>query len=633
MQRPFLAALALPRVVRSPRTALVAVAALVAALGLIVLPPTGRAAPASGLAEGAQSQVQPQVLTWTAGDSFTEYLSFPPTAHAGPTTIVFENSAATGNNSGMQHTLTFDVSTPGYNHDLDINIFADPYDSKGGRHQIDVVLKPGKYRYFCAIPGHGAMSGELIVTADDADTTPPTVTAAVTGERDGDGAYVGAATVTLAAIDTESGVERVEYSLNGGVYGTYFGPVTVNQPGDHTLSYRATDKAGNTSSPQSVSFRVVAPTPKDTTPPTVTAAVTGERDGAGAYVGSATVTLTAIDTESGVDRVEYSLNGGAYGTYSGPVTVNQPGDHTLSYRATDKAGNISSPQSVSFTVVAPPAKDTTPPTVTASVAGERDGTGAYVGSATVTLAAIDTESGVERVEFSLNGAPYAVYSAPVTVNQPGDHTVTYRATDKAGNTSSPQSVSFTVVAPPAKDTTPPTVMASLSGQQDDLGNYIGSVTVTLTATDDESGVERVEYSLNASAYTAYSMPVTVNLPGQHILSYRATDKAGNTSGTGSVTFSVAASGSEPTCAPDTRPTVWLGNVDSGVPNRVVEETCTINNLIDDERDWTSHGQFVKHVGELIADLRAARIIDQKEAAAIQNAAARSGVGKPEEKNG
>ncbi|MFU8855365.1 OmpL47-type beta-barrel domain-containing protein, partial [Micromonospora sp. SL1-18] len=66
-------------------------------------------------------------------------------------------------------------------------------------------------------------------------------------------------------------------------------------------------------------------------------------------------------------------------------------------------------------------KDTTPPTVTATVTGEKDANGAYVGGATVTLSATDAESGVERVEYSLDGQPYALYSVPVMVNQPGQH--------------------------------------------------------------------------------------------------------------------------------------------------------------------------------------------------------------------
>ena len=58
----------------------------------------------------------------------------PTTAVAGATTIVFENSAATGNTTGMQHTLTFDTGDPRYNKDVNINIVADPSDASGGRH-------------------------------------------------------------------------------------------------------------------------------------------------------------------------------------------------------------------------------------------------------------------------------------------------------------------------------------------------------------------------------------------------------------------------------------------------------------------------------------------------------------------
>src|SRR3954447_1784522 len=74
----------------------------------------------SSVQAGAQTQVQLQAaqadqgLTWTADNSMTSYKSAPTTATAGPATIVFENSQATGNNTGMTHTLTFDTSTPGY---------------------------------------------------------------------------------------------------------------------------------------------------------------------------------------------------------------------------------------------------------------------------------------------------------------------------------------------------------------------------------------------------------------------------------------------------------------------------------------------------------------------------------------
>lgn len=77
----------------------------------------------------------------------------------------------------MSHTLTFDTTTPGYNHDVSLDILANPFDANGGRHEAEVTLTPGTYRYFCAIPGHGTMVGELVVTDDGGgeDTTAPTV--------------------------------------------------------------------------------------------------------------------------------------------------------------------------------------------------------------------------------------------------------------------------------------------------------------------------------------------------------------------------------------------------------------------------------------------------------------------------
>ncbi|GIF77167.1 3-keto-disaccharide hydrolase [Asanoa siamensis] len=517
--------------------------------------------PAAAEPPGGAQQLQAQVLTWTAGDSFQAYASVPSSAVAGPTTIVFENSAATGNTTGMQHTLTFDTGDPRYNRDVNLNLIADPSDANGGRWTADVTLTAGTYRYFCAIPGHGQMTGLLVVTGGGGDTTAPTVNAQVAGERDGDGNYIGAATVTVNATDADSGVARVEYALDEGPFGTYSAPVTVNSPGAHTVRYRATDVAGNTSEIGSTQFTVVEPQNPDTTAPTVTAAVSGDQDENGAYVGSATVTVTATDTESGVESVEYSLDGGAFAAYTAPVTVNTTGSHTVQFRATDEAGNTSSPQSVAFTVVDTPDPDNTAPEVTATVAGERNGDGAYVGAATVTVAATDAGSGVATVEYSLDGAPYAAYTAPVAVNQPGAHTLAARATDEAGNTSAPRTVEFTVVDAQGPDTTAPTVTAAVAGDQNEQGAYLGSATVTVTADDTESGVDTVEYAVDGGAWAPYTAPVTVTATGAHTVTFRATDEAGNTSTPGSVQFTVVDAPNPDNTAPTANATV-AGNKDN-----------------------------------------------------------------------
>nr|WP_310277491.1 hypothetical protein [Haloactinomyces albus] len=431
-----------------------AAAMLGAALTALWLVPIPVAAQAQAQAQAQAKQAQEQVLTWTAGNSISEYVSAPTTATAGPATLVFENSTETGNTMGMSHTLTFDISKPGYNHDVDVDILANPFDSNGGRYEVQADLTPGTYYYFCKINGH-TMSGELVVTDDGGgDTTAPQVSGNVSGKQDADGNYVGSATVTVSANDSGSGVDSVEYEIDDTGFQPYSGPVTVDDPGDHSVQYRATDAAGNVSQLGSVSFTVVESAPEDTTAPDLSASVSGDRNTDGAYVGSATVTVSATDSESGVATVEYALDGTSYTQYSGPVTVNEPGEHTVQYRATDTAGNTSQATSVSFTVVEPPPQDTTAPQTSATISGNQNADGNYVGSATVMVSAQDAQSGLADIEYSVDEAPYAIYTDPVVVNQPGAHTVSYRATDSAGNTSTPKSVSFTVVESAPEDSCP-----------------------------------------------------------------------------------------------------------------------------------------------------------------------------------
>jgi plastocyanin len=595
-------------------------------------PSSPSATQAAGSAEAPTTEqaAAEQVLTWTADASVTAYASAPATATAGATTVVFENSAATGNDIGMSHTLTFDTSTPGYNHDVDLDILANPFDNNAGRYEAEVVLTPGTYRYFCAIPGHPDMVGELVVTEEGGggDTTAPVSTAQVTGQQDADGAYIGSATVNLSAEDDSSGVESIEYALDGGEFAPYTEPVVLDTPGTYTLEHRATDVAGNTSAPETVQVVVVAADGEDTTAPAVTPEVTGELDDDGAYVGSATVNLTAVDAGSGVASVEYDLDGAGYAAYTDPVVVDTPGEHTVTYRATDNAGNVSEPGSATFTVVEAPVEDTTPPTVTAEVTGEQDADGAYVGSATVQVLAEDAGSGVATVEYDLDGAGYAPYTDPVVVDITGSHTVSYRATDNDGNVSEPGTVELIIVGggdPP--DTTAPIASAQVDGDQDDDGAYIDSATVTINARDGESGVAFIEYALDDFIFRAYTGSFDVTDPGAHALQYRATDNAGNVTRTGTLRFSVSRDATDACPVSDERPTVIIGGMDSGVANVDTGNGCTIADLVDADGAWVSQKAFVNHITEIADRLQADATIDAKERRTLINTARKSGVGK------
>ncbi|MPZ83052.1 MAG: hypothetical protein GEV28_22740 [Actinophytocola sp.] len=703
------------------RPFLAALGAAVTVLGLVAMPAS--ASPNTSPPAAGDAVAAAQTLTWTANDSTTAYASAPTTAVSGETTIVFENSTATGNTTFMTHTLTFDTSTPGYNHDVNVNITASPLDSNGGRHEVQATLTPGKYRFFCSIPGHSTMNGEFTVTDGGDDTTPPVVTAQLTGEQDADGNYVGSATATLTATDDSSGVDSVEYQLDGAAWTTYTAPVVVDAVGDHMLHYRATDVAGNTSAEGMEDFTVVADDEEDTTPPTVSAEVTGDQDADGNFVNSATVAVTATDDGSGVATVEYEIDDTGFHPYTEPVTVTAFGDHTVQYRATDAAGNASETGSTPFRIVDGSTEDTTPPSVSAEVSGEQDADGNYIDAAVVTIAATDEGSGVASVEYKLDDGEWTAYSAPVTVNAPGEHmvsyratdvagnvsdegmahftvveqdttaptasatvvgeqdadgnyvntavvtlsatdegsgvasieysldgaafapygdpvevtaagahTVSYRATDLAGNVSEEGSVDFTVVEDPNDDTVPPSVSALVSGTQDASWNYLDSATLTLDAFDADSGVATVEYKLDDGEWTVYTEPVTVDSAGTHTVTYRATDVAGNVSAELSGSFTIVETGSDECPNSDTRATVIIGINDSGVANVDTGNGCTINDLIAENAEYGNHNRFVKHVNKVTTDLVEAGVITSLERSAIMYAATESDIGKSARKS-
>jgi hypothetical protein len=87
------------------------------------------------------------------------------------------------------------------------------------------------------------------------------------------------------------------------------------------------------------------------------------------------------------------------------------------------------------------------------------------------------------------------------------------------------------------DTVPPVTTCELDGQMN--GNtYVSNVTVTLTATDNGSGVDYTKYKLDLGTWTTYAGSFIVTDDGGHTLSFYSVDHAGNTEATQNVTFTI-----------------------------------------------------------------------------------------------
>jgi|GEM_PF-1273408 len=80
-------------------------------------------------------------------------------------------------------------------------------------------------------------------------------------------------------------------------------------------------------------------------------------------------------------------------------------------------------------------------------------------------------------------------------------------------------ISVDIVAPVTKSTFTPVITPPR--------NRVTALKVTLTATDDHSGVERTEYRMNGGAWVTYTAAFTIQAATSHTLEWRSIDIAGN----------------------------------------------------------------------------------------------------------
>ena len=88
-----------------------------------------------------------------------------------------------------------------------------------------------------------------------------------------------------------------------------------------------------------------------------------------------------------------------------------------------------------------------------------------------------------------------------------------------------------------QDNTPPVTACTLAGTQQG-SVYISPVEVTLTATDDNSGVDFTKYKVDTGDWATYGTPFTVTGDGPHTVYFYSVDKVGNTEPQKSTTFTI-----------------------------------------------------------------------------------------------
>ncbi|HEY1379330.1 MAG TPA: Ig-like domain-containing protein [Gemmataceae bacterium] len=385
-----------------------------------------------------------------------------------------------------------------------------------------------------ATDANGAkISTTFKVTVATQDTTAPAVT--VTSPADGQ-TFTTNPTITGSATDNV-GVTKLQASVDGGApqdvavdsQGHYaFTPTLATDgsaDGRHTVAFTAKDAAGNTSAPANISFflQVHAPVVTISAPPNnqtfrIDPTIVGQ-------------------TAAGVTQLQAAVDGGAaqavtvdgQGNFSFTPTLatdgSADGSHTVTFTA--GAGQF---DAVTFTFHL----DATAPavTVTSPATGQT-----FTASPTVTGHATDA-GGVASLQATVDGgAAQAVtvnaqgdFSFNPSVTTDGSHTVTFIATDTAGNQSAPTALTFTL------DATAPTIDVT-----DPPGNSLSNTNRTFTGVAaDNVGLSQVTVSVDGGAAQAVTVDAQGNFSftstlatdgtadGVHSLTFVARDGAGTT---------------------------------------------------------------------------------------------------------
>jgi hypothetical protein len=260
------------------------------------------------------------------------------------------------------------------------------------------------------------------------------------------------------------------------------GTVNVNIPGDYVITYNASDASGNAAISVSRTVHV-----RDTIAPIIT--LTGANPfNVECHTSFSDPGATASDS------CDTSL---VAAIASGSVNVNVPGDYFITYNASDASGNAAI--SVSRTVHV---RDTIAPIIT--LTGDNP--------LNVECHSAYSDPGATASDSCDTSLVAAIASGSVNVNVPGDYLITYNASDASGNAAT--SVSRTVHV---RDTIAPII--TLTGDN--------PLNVECHSTYSDPGATASDSCDTSLVAAIASGSVNVNVPGDYLITYNASDASAN----------------------------------------------------------------------------------------------------------
>lgn len=330
--------------------------------------------------------------------------------------------------------------------------------------------------------------------------------------------------VTLNSTDLLSGVDVVYASINGDPYQVYKGAISFENSGTYTLRYYAIDKVGNTEDTHKSEFVIDADAPE-------TQIVQKGTWYESTCAADASIRLSATDGSVGLKKIIYKLDDNKIVPYQAPILCKDlsEGAHTLVYYALDELGNKEEDQSLEFYV------DKSGPLLTSEVMGDKfvsNGKEFSSGRTRIKLTAIDNKSGVKEIWYSINNEKPVLYDQPFYIKgKSGNTSIRYYALDQVMNKSKDDNNANRNIKTPYLDLSGPKVNSEFKGKVFVIRDtvYISPKTkLILQASDTESGLQKITYSVNGGTENDYNTPLMFDKEGLYNVNMVAYDKVNNT---------------------------------------------------------------------------------------------------------
>ncbi len=270
----------------------------------------------------------------------------------------------------------------------------------------------------------------------------------------------------------------------------------------------------------------------------------------GWYTSNVEASLFITGDDSDSLSIKYTFYNQEWRTYSQPFTIFEEGQTAIYYRVVNTTGFSWE------TTIATVDIDKTPPYGAIMIGGVAKEV--FSTSVDLDLSVADEPSGPTTppppgyywgvpsgpsvMRFSNDGILWSNWESIanrkswIIETGAGTKTVYFQVRDNAGLVSAPFSDTINLVT--TGDSIAPVTKIYVSGKKDLSGVYTSAVAITLSATDDLSGVSLMEYSYDNQIWTEYTAPVPLYTEGETTIYFRSHDANGNVESTNSQTIEI-----------------------------------------------------------------------------------------------